>query len=376
MTKTTLDREGDMPIASASPIVIQTDPVLASPLSISALILAILATIYALYVGQEVVLPIMLAVVLKLLLQPTMDFLRDRLHLPPELAALILIICLFAFIATVIFAISGPASTWIGKAPEVLPVLKQKLEVLRQPIDYLQGMFKELEAVAASPTQGASVPTVAVKDPTAISSKLAWSTVAIISRLFSTMVVLFFLLAAGDRLLRGLIEVLPRFSDKRQAVDIAGEIQRKIGGYLVIITLMNSAVGALTGLAMWWCGLGDPILWGVAAFLLNYVPIVGPLFGVGTFLIAGIVALEWPWSAFLPAGLYLLIHIAEGEVITPLLLAKRFTLNPVLVIVSLFFWHALWGVPGALLAVPLLAMFKIASDRVEVLQPAGHIIGA
>jgi predicted PurR-regulated permease PerM len=376
LTKTTLDREGDMPIASASPIVIQTDPVLASPLSISALILAILATIYALYVGQEVVLPIMLAVVLKLLLQPTMDFLRDRLHLPPELAALILIICLFAFIATVIFAISGPASTWIGKAPEVLPVLKQKLEVLRQPIDYLQGMFKELEAVAASPTQGASVPTVAVKDPTAISSKLAWSTVAIISRLFSTMVILFFLLAAGDRLLRGLIEVLPRFSDKRQAVDIAGEIQRKIGGYLVIITLMNSAVGALTGLAMWWCGLGDPILWGVAAFLLNYVPIVGPLFGVGTFLIAGIVALEWPWSAFLPAGLYLLIHIAEGEVITPLLLAKRFTLNPVLVIVSLFFWHALWGVPGALLAVPLLAMFKIASDRIEVLQPAGHIIGA
>jgi len=365
-----------MPIASASPIVIQTDPVLASPLSISALILAILATIYALYVGQEVVLPIMLAVVLKLLLQPTMDFLRDRLHLPPELAALILIICLFAFIATVIFVISGPASTWIGKAPEVLPVLKQKLEVLRQPIDYLQGMFKELEAVAASPTQGASVPTVAVKDPTAISSKLAWSTVAIISRLFSTMVILFFLLAAGDRLLRGLIEVLPRFSDKRQAVDIAGEIQRKIGGYLVIITLMNSAVGALTGLAMWWCGLGDPILWGVAAFLLNYVPIVGPLFGVGTFLIAGIVALEWPWSAFLPAGLYLLIHIAEGEVITPLLLAKRFTLNPVLVIVSLFFWHALWGVPGALLAVPLLAMFKIASDRIEVLQPAGHIIGA
>jgi predicted PurR-regulated permease PerM len=189
-------------------------------------------------------------------------------------------------------------------------------------------------------------------------------------------VILFFLLAAGDRLLRGLIEVLPRFSDKRQAVDIAGEIQKQIGGYLFIITLMNTAVGLLTGLAMWSCGLGDPILWGVAAFLLNYVPIIGPLVGVGIFLLAGIVALEWPWNAFLPAGLYLLIHIAEGEIITPLLLAKRFTLNPVVVIVSLFFWHALWGVPGALLAVPLIAMFKIASDRIESLRPAGHIIGA
>jgi predicted PurR-regulated permease PerM len=151
LTQTSSYREEETP-APSSPIVVQTDPVLGSPLSISALILAILATIYALYVGKEVVLPIMLAVVLKLLLQRTMEFLRARLRLPPELAAMIIIICLFAFVAFVIFAISGPASAWISKAPEVLPVLKQKLEVLRQPIDYLQGMFKELEAVAASPS--------------------------------------------------------------------------------------------------------------------------------------------------------------------------------------------------------------------------------
>jgi hypothetical protein len=110
--------------------------------------------------------------------------------------------------------------------------------------------------------------------------------------------------------------------------------------------------------------------------LLNFVPILGPLTGVGVFLLVGIVALDWPWFALLPAALYLSIHIAEGEIITPMLLANRFSLNPVLVIVSLFFWHALWGVPGALLAVPLLAMFKIVCDRVEPLRPAGHIIGA
>jgi predicted PurR-regulated permease PerM len=189
------------------------------------------------------------------------------------------------------------------------------------------------------------------------------------------MIVLFFLLAAGDRLLRGFIEVLPRFSDKRQAVDIASEIQRQIGGYLFTITVMNAAVGLVTGLAMWACGLGDPILWGSAAFLLNYVPILGPLAGVGMFSVAGLLTLEWPY-ALLPPAMYLLIHVAEGEIITPFLLAKRFTLNPVLVIVSLFFWHAVWGVPGALLAVPLLAMFKILCDRVEPLQPVGHIIGS
>jgi predicted PurR-regulated permease PerM len=356
--------------------VLRTEPVLGSPLSISAVVLASLAVITALYVGKEVILPVMLAVVLKLLLQPIMDLLRYRLHLPAPLAACILIVCLFFGIATVVFTISGPASGWVAKAPEILPVLKEKLVHLRGPIDYLQSAFKELEDVTNSGGKTASVPTVAVKDTTSIASKLAWSTVTVLTRLFATMVILFFMLAAGDRLLRGLIEVLPTFSDKRQAADIAREIQRQIGGYLFTITLMNIAVGIVTGAAMWGCGLGDPILWGSAAFLLNYVPILGPLAGVGMFLLVGIVTLEWPWVALTPAAFYLLIHIVEGEIVTPLLLAKRFTLNPVLVIVSLFFWHAVWGIPGALLAVPLLAMFKIASDRIQGLQPAGHIIGA
>jgi predicted PurR-regulated permease PerM len=362
--------------ARTTPPVVRTEPVLGSPLSVSALVLAVLAVVYALYVGKEVVLPVMLALVLKLLLQPVMDFFLKRLRLPAPFAALILIICLFCGIAAIVFTISGPASGWIGKAPEILPLLKQKLVLLREPIDYLQSALKELEEVATPTGANGGVPTVAVKDTSAVASAVAWSTVAIVTRLFTTMIVLFFLLAAGDRLLRGLVEVLPRFSDKKQAADIATEIQRQIGGYLLTITVMNGAVGILTGLAMWGCGLGDPILWGAAAFLLNYVPILGPLTGIAMFLLAGIVALEWPWGALLPAGIYLLIHILEGEIITPLLLASRFYLNPVLVIVSLFFWHAVWGIPGALLAVPLLAMFKISADRIETLKPAGHIVGA
>jgi predicted PurR-regulated permease PerM len=336
----------------------------------------VLAAVYALYAGKEVVLPVMLALVLKLLLQPVMEFFRKRLRLPGPLAALILIISLFCGIAAVVFTISGPASGWIGKAPEVVPVLKQKLVLLRGPIDYLQSAFKELQEVATPAGPNDAVPAVAVKDTSAVASAVAWSTITIVTRLFTTMIILFFLLAAGDRLLRGLVEVLPRFSDKKQAAEIATEIQRQIGGYLLTITVMNGAVGLLTGLAMWGCGLGDPILWGAAAFLLNYVPILGPLTGIGMFFLAGIVVLEWPWGALLPPGIYLLIHILEGEIITPLLLARRFTLNPVLVIVSLFFWHAVWGIPGALLAVPLLAMFKISADRIESLKPAGHIVGA
>jgi predicted PurR-regulated permease PerM len=345
-----------------------TEPI--SPLTIGVVVLAALAVVGALYLGKEVVLPIVLALLLKLMLQPIMVFLCDKLRAPQALAAVFLIVCLFLVVAAVALTISVPASAWIQRIPEILPELQQKLEGLRQPIAYLQQAFAAIEKIVTSAGQE---PAFTVKDGSGVAGALALGTVTVLTRFFATMVVLFFLLASGDRLLRGLIEVLPRFSDKRQAVAIAAEIQQNIGGYLLTITVMNSAVGLATGLAAWACGLGDPILWGATAFLLNYVPIIGPLVGIGIFLVAGIVTLDG-WAALLPAGLYLVIHIVEGETITPMLLASRFRLNPVLVIVSLFFWHAIWGIPGALLAVPLLAMFKIVCDHVESLKPVAHII--
>jgi predicted PurR-regulated permease PerM len=351
----------------------EIEAVASGSLSIGVFVLAILAAIGALYVGKEVFLPVVLALVLKLMLQPIMNALCERLHVPHTLSALFLIICLFGLVAAVAVTISVPASAWIQKIPEILPDIQQKLEGLRQPIEYLQQAFS---AVTNMTSPGGEGPAVAVKDGSGVASTLALGTVKTLSRFFATMVVLFFLLVAGDRLMRGFIEVLPRFSDKRQATTIANEIQQNIGGYLLTITMMNAAVGVATGIAMWGCGLGDPLLWGAAAFLLNYVPVFGPLTGIGVFLVAGIVTLSWPWFAFLPAILYLLIHVAEGETITPLLLAGRLKLNPVLVIVSLFFWHALWGIPGALLAVPLLAVLKIVCDHVESLKPISHIMAA
>jgi predicted PurR-regulated permease PerM len=372
---TPLDGDEELMVAK-SPQVLRPNGVLSRPVLVCLLILTIQAVLGGLYIGKEVILPIVLALVLKLLLQPIVGVLCGKLRIPEVVSALILILALFGSVAVVGFTISGPASAWIRKAPEVLPSLKEKLVVLRQPIDYMQQTFKELENVATPGGPDANSPTVNVKDQSAIAGAVARVGLASLGRFFATMVVLFFLLAAGDRLLRGLIEILPRLSDKRQALDIAFEIQRNIGGYLLTITLMNSLVGIATGLAMWSCGLGDPILWGAMAFLLNYVPILGPLTGIGIFLVAGIVALDWPWYALLPAFVYTLIHITEGELITPILLAKRFTLNPVIVVVSLFFWDALWGIPGAFLAVPLVAVIKIVCDRIETLQPMGHLIGA
>jgi predicted PurR-regulated permease PerM len=186
--------------------------------------------------------------------------------------------------------------------------------------------------------------------------------------------VLYFLLVSGDTFLRRTVEILPKFNDKRQAVDIFQQIQEDVSAYLATITAMNAAVGIATAAAMHLCGLGDPLLRGAAAFLLNYIPILGPLVGTVIFLLAGMLSFDGIWRALLPPARYFGIHLVEGEWLTPMLLARRFTLNPVLVILSLLFWFWIWGVPGAILAVPMLAIVKIVSDRVRPLKALGHFI--
>jgi predicted PurR-regulated permease PerM len=194
------------------------------------------------------------------------------------------------------------------------------------------------------------------------------------SGLFTTVLFLYFLLVSGDTFLRRLVEILPRFRSKRRAVDISQQIESDVSASLLTITIMNAAVGITTALVMWLTGIGDPILWGTVAFLLNYAPILGPALGFVIFLLAGLLTIDTLWKALLPAALYLAIHMVEGETVTPMLLARRFTLNPVLVILSLVFWFWMWGIPGAILSVPMLAIAKIVCDRVRPLAALGHFL--
>lgn len=347
--------------------------------TIAQVTLAVLAVFYALSVSADILLPLLLALVFKLLLQPAMRFLCERLHLPAGLAALVLILALFSVVAGIGFAISVPAFGWIAKGPQGLATIEERLSIVRGPISFVRhGMDQLDQMVQQSPREGVPAP-VAVQSPSqlpGVGLSILLGTQHFFGRLFILVLVLFFLLASGDSFLRKLVEVVPTFRDKRRVVVIANEIERNVSGYLVTITVMNALVGIANGVSMYLCGMPDPLLWGTVAFLLNYVPILGPLTGLAIFFVVGLLSFDTLWHAFIPAGIYLAIHGIEGQTVTPLLLARRFTLNPVIVIVSLFFWDWLWGIPGALLSVPLLAIFKIVSDRIPVLMPLGHILGA
>ena len=363
-------------IRNAQPDVSRGPP---DTIKICLVILTVLAVLAALTAAAAIVIPLVLALVLNLLLAPAKRLLT-RLRLPSIAAALLLIIVLFAALGGVGVAISVPASQWIARAPEGISKLQEQLGALRKPMAFLRKGFDQmnhaLDQGAQPPEKGVQRVTVQTSsDLGGLGLSVLQGTQVALGQFVMVAVVLFFLLAGGGSLLRRLVAIVPGFADKRRVLAVAVEIENNVSAYLFTITSMNLLVGIANGLQMWAQGMPDPLLWGTVAFLLNYIPIVGPMSGVVLFFFVGLFVRDGIWAAMLPPAIYLAIHVAEGQVVTPLLLARRFTLNPVLVIVSLFFCDWMWGVTGALLSVPLLSILKIVCDHIPVLNPLGHLLG-
>ena len=333
----------------------------------------LLASLAALYIASPIVLPVVLAIVLKLLLQPLVR-LTDRAGVPRALGALLAIILLVAALAGVVSGVAGPATSWAGKLPEAIPQIQHQLAFLARPIASIEWMMGQLQSVAGG---GVSVPQASSEHPSFnVMGALFSGTATVAAGLFTTLVVLFYLLVSGETFMRRFVEILPSFAEKRQAVELTLDIERNVSVYLISITLINGVVGLLTFCVMWACGVDNPLLWGVIAFAVNFVPILGPMVGLVLFLMASVLSLGVTWLALLPVGLYFAIHVIEGEIVTPMLMARRFTINPVAVILALIFWYWMWGVPGAILAVPMLAIIKIVCDDLRPLRAFGHFLEA
>ena len=332
--------------------------------------LFLLAILAAAYVASEILLPLMFAITLKLLFQPVMRFL-EKLKFPRIIAALLIIFILLGGIVMLGAAISAPASDWAARLPEGLPKLQQRLSFFRAPVDAILKWTHQIDDLGAG---GAPAPSSPLLSGSALIASFFSGARGFASALFTTILFLYFLLLSGDTFLRRLVEILPRFSAKRQAVDIALQVEDDISAYLATITVMNLLVGLATAATMQWTGVGDPVLWGVVAFLLNFAPFIGPMIAVFIFLLAGLLTIDNEWRALAPAASYLVIHLIEGETLTPMLLARRFTVNPLLVVLSLVFWTWMWGMPGAILSAPMLAILKIVCDRVRPFAALGHIL--
>ena len=331
--------------------------------------LFVLAVLIVCYHAQAVVVPLVMAIVLKMMLQPLVRLL-NRWQMPRAVGALIAMAVLGTVLVGLGFLLSMPAASFAEAITQGLPRLEERLRFLQGPISSLQAVLAKAQEVAGG---GNGENPVAI-EKIGVFGFIFSGTRAAIEGLLTTGIILFFLMLSGDTFLRRGVEIMPNFEHKRRAVEISQQVEADISVYLLTIISMNLLVGVAVSAAVWLCGVGDPVLWGALAFILNFVPILGPLTGMALLVLAGFMHFPTTGLSLLPAGLYLLIHLVEGELVTPALLARRFTMNPVAVIISIIFWYWMWGVPGAVLAMPMLAICKILCDRIKPLMAFGHFL--
>ena len=215
---------------------------------------------------------------------------------------------------------------------------------------------------------------VEIKGP-GLTKQLFGGTAAFLGSMTVILFLTYFLLAVGDLFLQKLVAVLPQFRDKRTAVSIARETEAQISVYLFTSTLINIGVGVVTGVAMWLVGMPNAVLWGVVAAVLNFVPYVGAVVNMVVLLLAAVVTFESTSRALLVPAVFLGINLIEGNLVTPMILGHRMRLNTVALFIGfVFFWY-IWGIPGAILAVPIMAALKIVCDHIESLAPIGEFLG-
>jgi predicted PurR-regulated permease PerM len=189
-----------------------------------------------------------------------------------------------------------------------------------------------------------------------------------------TLVLLYMLLASGDLFLQKLVHVMPTLREKKRAVEISHEIQQNISHYLFSVSLINLGLGIVVSGGLYFLGVPNAAMWGLLVALLNFVPYFGPGAGIILLAVVGLLTFDTLWQAALPPAWYLLVHVLESNLVTPVLLGRRFTLNPVVIFVSLIFWTWLWGVPGALLSVPVLVSIKVVCDRVPAMSSVSELL--
>jgi predicted PurR-regulated permease PerM len=317
------------------------------------------------YFAQSVVVPLLLAWVASMTLKQPVACLRTC-HLPLPLAAAI-VLGIFLLVAG--FGgmwLGRPAVEWIKSAPEKIPQLKEKYKSALQPILRFSAAALSVGNLEGAQSSTNAPPAVTVKDSHMAGTMFTWTS-SLLARTVEAVVLTFLLLASGDTFMQKLAQMMPNRQDKKRAVEISLEIQHKISRYLFTVSLINFGLGCAVALAFWLLGMPNAAMWGGVAAILNFLPFFGPTMGILAVSLAGLVAFDTVGGALLPVAAYLLAHLVESYFVTPFALGQHFRLNPVIIFVAFIFFAWLWGVAGALLAVPLLVSLKVICERVPVL---------
>jgi predicted PurR-regulated permease PerM len=331
--------------------------------------LFILAVFYTIYFMRSILLPIILALLLSYLLRPIVRALA-QLKIPLPVGAAFILIGFLALVGYGISALATPTVEWLQKAPAGLEELQYKLLPLKKSMAQVTQASGEIEKLT---TTNAETKTVEVKRHP-ISEMFFMRTPEFIASAVLLTILLYFLLVYDQVFIAKLVKLLPTLSDKKTAVGIAQDIESQVSRYLFTITAINACLGLAVGTAVGLLGLRNPVMWGVMVALLNFVPYLGALTGIICMTIGAVLSFDNLGYAFIFPAVYLAFGVLEGSFITPWVMGRSLTLNPVIILLSLTFWGWIWGIVGIILAVPILAAFKIFCAHIKPMEPLAEFL--
>jgi len=332
--------------------------------------LFVLALLYTIYFARPVLLPLTLGLILDFLFRPVVRALK-RWRVPEPAGAALVILALVGGFGFGLYTLSGPASEWLAKAPRSLPQIEARLQKVLRPVEKVTQTAEQVGKLA-SPGEP-DVPEVKLKDES-LGTMLFGGTQAFLEAAVVTLTLLFFLLASGDLFLRRVIALVAGPKERSRAGEIAREIEKQVSRYLYASTGINVVFGVVTALAMHALGLPNALLWGVVAGLTAFIPYLGGLIAAALIAMAGLLTFTDTSPVVTIVLVFLVLDTLKGYILYPLVMGRQFTMNAAMLFVALTFWWWAWGIPGALLAVPLMAILKIFSERMDGLTPLAKLL--
>jgi len=341
-------------------------------ISRSMVVIAVIAVAAVCYLARGVLAPILLALLLSLLLSPASGVL-ERVRVPRAVASGLVVLFVVALAGAAIVALAQPARDWIAKAPTAVHSVEERMRQWRGPVQEARKATESLENLARAGDP--STTQVVIKDSSTVLAGILTNTPRVLEAIAVVVLLVYFFLSSGDNFLRRLVEVAPTMREKRTVVTIARDVEREISRYLLTITAINFGLGCATAIAAALLHVPNALLWGAMAFVLNFAPYVGAAITGFTLAIVGFTTFDSvPHALAVPAAFFALAFV-EGQLVTPTVIGRRLSLNPVVVFVWLLVWGSLWGILGVLLAGPLLACFRIVCQHTEALRPIYVLIG-
>lgn len=358
--------------ATASDAAAQTDPVFAS-MRRSLSVLATIGVLVTIYFAKDLLLPILLGVLLALTLSPVTRFFK-RLGVPYALSGSILVLMTAVAVGVIILFSAGTINAWIDSAPEMGRELKAKLSGLSEAMQGVREASEQVENIAAN-DETEPVQEVVIRQPSLLDSAVSNAT-SLATTTLVALVLAIFLLASGDMFYTKLVQSFRSMSGKKRALGAVYDIERKVSRYLLTITIINAGLGLAIGVALAFIGLDYAYIWGIAAFLLNFVPYAGSLVGAALVGVFAITSFDSVTYALAAPAVYLILTTIEGQFLTPTLVGRSLEMNAVAVFLTVVVWGWLWGVAGALVAVPFLVVFKVICENFEGLETYANFLGS